>query len=990
MKKISFIVLSIVLFLFASCGQKQGDTGNTGNTSKVKFEVKKEKDKSGYTYETVSNDPMGTRIYTLKNGLKVYLSVNKEAPRIQTYIGVKAGATYDPKETTGLAHYLEHMMFKGTDKFGTKDWAKEKVLIKKISDLFEKHKNTKDAKKKKEIYAEIDKVSQEAAKYAIANEYDKIVSWLGAKGTNAYTSNEKTVYINDIPKNSLEKWLKLEQDRFSNLVLRIFHTELETVYEEFNMGQDNDNRKVWKETLAGLFPTHPYGTQTVIGKGEHLKSPSMINIMNYYHKYYVPNNMAVCLAGDLDFDQTIKLIDNTFGKLKKGNVPEFKSPKEAPMTKSVKKEVLGPNAESVVLAYRTKGVNTKDEKYVTLINQILYNGTAGLIDLDLNQKQKVQGAYGYSNFMKYYGVHEFGGTPRAGQKLEEVKDLLLAQIEKIKKGQFEDWMIEAAINNLKLSRIRQQENNSRAHLFISTFTEDIKWEDYLKFNSELEKITKKDLVKFANETYKNNYVVVYKRKGQDKNTFKVEKPQITAVPINRDVESKFFQDLKKGNLAKLQPVFVDFDKKVKKEELKKGMDFFYLENPNNELFELYYIVDMGKNHNKKLPIAVDYLPYLGTDKYTPEQLKKELFKLGLHLGVNTKNNRSYIYILGLKKSYEKGVELLEHLLANAKADKAIYADYIKGIFKERADNKSNKSRILWGAMRSFGKYGEKSPYRDIFSADELKKINPKELTDLVKGITSYKHKVVYYGKDSKENAKKVITKLHKTPAQLKDYPKETKYVNKEMKENKVYFVNYDMVQAQLILLTNAGNFDVKDYSPIKMFNEYYGGGMGSIVFQEIRESKGLAYTAFASYSMAIKKEDPNYIFSFVGTQSDKVKEATSEMLKLMNNMAKSETQYNMAKEALKKKIESERITKMNVFWTYLNNLDRGIKHDIRKDIYNNIQNMPIDKLEKFFNKKVKGKNFTFLVLGNKKHLKMDVLKKLGKVQELSLKDIFNY
>jgi len=290
--------------------------------SQKKYETRKSSDKNGYQYEYVENDPIQARIYTLKNGLKVYLSINKDEPRLQTYIAVKAGSTYDPPQTTGLAHYLEHMMFKGSSKIGTINWEKEKAELDKISNLYEQHLLTKDPEKKKTIYKKIDSISAIASKYAVPNEYDKLMSSLGAKGTNAYTSNERTVYVNDIPSNELEKWLLLESERFSILVLRLFHTELETVYEEFNMYQDNDNRKAMEALFSGLFSKHPYGTQTVIGKAEHLKNPSMINIYNYKDTYYRPNNIAICLSGDLDFEKTILLIDKYFGALKaNSNLP---------------------------------------------------------------------------------------------------------------------------------------------------------------------------------------------------------------------------------------------------------------------------------------------------------------------------------------------------------------------------------------------------------------------------------------------------------------------------------------------------------------------------------------------------------------------------------------------------------------------------------------------------------------------------------------------
>ena len=263
------------------------------NAMAQKFETKNQTDSQGYSYETVVNDKSGVRIYTLKNGLKVYLAKNDDAPRIQTYIPVRTGSNNDPSDNTGLAHYLEHMVFKGTSKLGTSDWAKEKTYLTQISDLYEQHKAEKDPEKKKALYKKIDEVSLEASKYTIANEYDKAISSLGATGTNAHTWLDETVYKNNIPSNELEKWLKVEKERFLEVVLRLFHTELEAVYEEFNRAQDNDGRLVNYAMMEALFPKHPNGQQTTIGTSEHLKSPSMVAIHKYFDTYYVPNNMAV-------------------------------------------------------------------------------------------------------------------------------------------------------------------------------------------------------------------------------------------------------------------------------------------------------------------------------------------------------------------------------------------------------------------------------------------------------------------------------------------------------------------------------------------------------------------------------------------------------------------------------------------------------------------------------------------------------------------------
>lgn len=977
MKTLQTLILLLVFILFSQCTAE-------------KYKVKESIDENGYLYKTITNDPLKTRIYTLENGLKVYLSVNKDEPRIQTLIGVHAGSTSDPVETTGLAHYFEHMMFKGTDEIGALDWEKEKVLLQEISNLFEERRATDDPDKKKKLYHKIDSVSALAANYVAANEYDKLISGIGAKRTNAGTSYDFTVYINDIPSNEFEKWVKLEYERFSDMVLRIFHTELEIVYEEFNMYQDNDNSRANNVLMKALFKKHPYG-RDVIGLPEHIKNPSLENIYEFAEKFYVPNNLAIALAGDLDFENTIKIIDKYFGKLEKTDLQKIEQPKEDPLEEPIEKIVTGPSAENITMAYRFNSDNSEDYPYVLLIDMILNNSQAGLIDLDLVQKQKVLNAYTYSRFFKDYGMHVFKGVPREGQTLEEVKNLLLEEIEKVKNGEFDDWLIEAVINDLKLSEIRRNEYNfSRAFGYIDAFTKDIPYIDRVKLLDNLSEITKEQIVEFAKAKYKNNYVVVYKKTGENDKLVKVEKPEITPVPINRSEHSEFHKKFVNEKTKPLEPVFVDFEEKISTNHLENDVEIKYIQNENNKLFTLQYIIEMGKNHNINLPLAVNYLPYLGTDKYTPSELQQELFKLGITLDVYAGDRRSYIYITGLESSLEPGIKLMEHVLSAIKPDKEAYDEYVKGILKERMNAKLNKSTILYQAMFNYGKYGEKSPFSSIIPEEELIAMDPENLTTLIQELYSYKHKIFYYGNLSLGDIKSIIEKYHKTTKEFKDIPEPAIYAELEISDNKVYFVNYDMVQANIIMMSKDEKLNMSLFPAATLFNEYFGSGLSSIVFQEIRESRALAYTAYANFATPRYKDLSHFSYAFVGTQADKLKTATDAMLELMNNMPHAEKQFNLAKESIKKKIETERITKEAIYYTYIRNLDRGINYDNRKDIYEAMKTMTMDDLDKFFREHIAGKNYTFLILGNRNNLDMNILKQLGQIHEMELEDIFNY
>ena len=192
--------------------------------------------------------------YTLDNGLQVWLSRNTDAPRVQTNIATRAGSKNDPADATGLAHYLEHMLFEGTSHIAAADWAKESLVLKQISDAYEERRGTTDEAARDRIYRRIDSLSTVAASFAVPNEYGKMVKSIGARGTNAYTSTERTVYVNDIPSDELEKWMKIESERMQECVLRLFHTELETVYEEFNRAQDNDGRLAYTKKERTAIP----------------------------------------------------------------------------------------------------------------------------------------------------------------------------------------------------------------------------------------------------------------------------------------------------------------------------------------------------------------------------------------------------------------------------------------------------------------------------------------------------------------------------------------------------------------------------------------------------------------------------------------------------------------------------------------------------------------------------------------------------------------
>ncbi|MBX9783363.1 MAG: insulinase family protein [Chitinophagaceae bacterium] len=944
-----------------------------------------------YTWKEIENDPSHVRFYQLKNGLTVILAENHLEPRIMSLFAVKAGSKNDPSTNTGLAHYLEHMLFKGTDRYGSLDYEKEKPQLAVVEALYEKYNKTKDSVLRKRIYHQIDSVSGVAAKFAIANEYDKMMTALGSNFTNAFTSFENTTYMENIPSNNLDRFLKVQAERFRNPALRLFHTELEAVYEEKNIGLDNGSTKVFETMFASLFKNHPYGTQTTIGTVEHLKNPSLPAIKNYYNSYYVPNNMAILLTGDLNADETIKMIDANFGAWQSKPIPPFTFKPEAPRTRIEEKTVMSPDEEQVAIGFMMPSALSKEAIMADLVSSILYNGKSGLIDKNLVKKQLVLEAYGFNYMLRDYGMMYFGGKPLKGQTMQQVRDLVIAQITNLKKGNFDADLIEATVNNLMVGRVREQENPVQmAFVLHDKFISGTSWETYLSNVAAMRKLTKADVVAFANKWFGNNYTVVYKKTGEDKNVKKVPKPEIHPVEVNRQSESDFVKSIISAAPAPLKSVFLDFEKDITKTRLQQGAEVWSVKNNINNLFSMYYVLDMGKNHNQKLPLAIEYLKLIGTGTKTNEQINKELYKLAVDLNIFSNNQRVYVSIGGLQENFEKAIAILEDLLSDARPDAEALKKMVESKIKARNDATLNKGTIFWEAMMNYVQYGKNNPYNDVLSNEELRNLKPDELIDIIKSLTGYKHKVFYYGPLEASVFTNQLKAAHKLPAVLKDYPQEKKYQQLTATANQIYFVDYDMVQTEI----NMSRWDVpfdKNILPItSAFNQYYGGSMSSIVFQEIRESKALAYSAFSSYNEPGRLDEPFSSMFYVGTQADKADSALASMQQLLNNMPQSEKLWQTGKKAIKQNIETNRITKENILFTYNYALRMGLDHDMRKDTYEKIDGISLSDINNFHQQHLANKFWNIGMIGSTKKVNPDMLKKYGTVNILTIKDLFGY
>ena len=958
--KQSLLILGVLIGLF-SCKEKK---------------VIQEKSKH-YKLVEEGNRPFSYKMYELDNGLKVYLSKNEQEPRIQTYIGVKVGSKHDPSHVTGLAHYLEHMMFKGTSEIGTDNWVEEKKIIEQITQLYEERCKEVDDENRKSIYHKIDSLSGVASQYAIANEYDKLIAEIGGQGTNAYTSMDQTVYLTNIPSGEINKWAKIEAERFSELVLRIFHTELEAVYEEFNIGQDSDNDRVFNALTKNLFPNHPYGTQSTIGKAEHLKNPSMVEIGKFFDKYYVPGNMVMALSGDLDYEKTIEIIADEFSILKNKDLikPEFKADE---LDSIVEIDIVGNENSEVLIAYKLDGLNKDNNVILEVVDRMFTNGYAGLIDVDLLSKKKVQDAYSFLWSNNDYSLLIFGATPKYKQSLEEVKSLLLDEINKLKKGDFEAWLPQACLNDIRKDNLSSNNKNTyRANELLSTGIYEKKSEDFLnRFNSDI-KLTKQDILSFIKDNLKEEFVVIKKEKGEAKSV-KVEAPKINPITLRKNVNSEFYKKIKNEISMESSPDFIDFKKVMNKNKIG---DFYYLKNKENDLFSLNLVYDFGSFDEPLTDLAVEYLKTLGSLSKSNDEINTELFKNGVNWSVHTNSKTMVLKIEGLNTNYKESINQVFDLFYNPKADSKAFRELIKARKKKRKDLEFNKSYLLWEALLGKVQYKSDNPYISSFSNTELDHIKEVNLLNAIKQLLNKPHEVFYFGPLNTSEFK--IQSVELLSRTLKNVRANHKPIVDNTTDKSVYFVNHNMVQSELIFVAQKGQVNQNNYAFNKLFNAYY----RTLAFREIRESKALAYSTYITINEAKSKGHNDYIYAYVGCQVDKFPMAMASMESLLKSSPSDKLLFEEVKTQIIKELRSKRYKNEQIYWEW-KKLDRkGFNSDVYKNALKELEAMKFDDFRRIFDAQVKNLDYSLLILANEKDLDLKQLENYGPLKKLTKNEI---
>jgi predicted Zn-dependent peptidase len=928
------------------------------------------------------DDKLGVTIHRLSNGMTVYISTDREKPSFAAWIAVRTGGRNDPANSTGLAHYLEHMLFKGTDELGTTNIAAEEPHLARIAKLYDDLRATDDPAAREAIFAEIDAATQETAKTAVPNEFSRLYGTLGIDGVNAFTNDDSTVYIANVPSPRLEAWARTEAERFADPRFRLFYPELEAVYEEKNRAIDSPYRTMFERLRKGLFPKHPYGTQTVIGTPEHLKNPAYADMVAYFERWYVPNNMAVVLAGDVDATTAIPLLEQTLGRLQpKALTPPETASLEGPKGR-VFDEFQAEGEESVSIAWRTAARTHADEPALTVLDWLMDNSTSGLINRELTIPQKLPSAGSSPTFLHEAGYWQMSGTARDGQTLEEVEALLMGVVAKLTAGEFTQEMIDAIILHEEIREKQSLEQTfSRVAQMNDAFINRREWKDVLDRQARMRKVTREDVLAAANRYLGEDRVVVYRRAGKPELP-KISKPKITPVDVDPTRKSPFFETITGIPATELQPEWLVEGKHFTRAALPSGT-LIHATNPRNDLFTVSIEIDVGSVDDRLLCHAFEVREVSGTSTMSVEQLRERLYALGSGVFGYCSAEEISISVSGIDRNMEASLDLVKQWFRDAKFDDATVARVTENTISTRKDNLGDADFLPW-ALSQWAQYADASDWRNAPTNDALLKAKAATLEPRIRTLLDTKHEVSYFGPRRIDDVKALLTlgDGSKTPTARK--PK----IMRDVRETTIYVVDKEVAKATVAVATPAGVRDDGDMAEAELVGEYMGGGMGGTMFQEIRESRGLAYFASAYFTTGSRKGSEWALIGQMQTQVDKTVEALSLMLELLERPVDA-TRLEDAKRARDQEFRTARVSPRWItgfvgYW-----MDRGFTSDPRPAVWKETKELDPAKLNAFLADVSKTPKIVALTADTKK-LDMAALAKLGKVVKVKPEQLVSW
>lgn len=927
---------------------------------------------------------INVQYYELENGLKVYLNEDHTASNVYGAVWVNAGSKNDPADATGIAHYLEHMLFKGTQNLGTQDYSMEKPHLDSIKLLYDQLAIEADKDAKLRIQKMINAQELKASKYAIPNEFDRLIKSIGSTGVNASTSNDYTNYYNYFPTNQLAKWLDIYAHRFQDPVFRLFQSELEAVYEEKNRAGDDLERRVTTKFDEFIYGNHPYSTQTNLGSIDHLKNPSLTKMYQYFQKYYVPNNMALVLCGNINAADAKPLIEQTFGKLKRGPEPAFPTYEKNQFTgREVEKVRITP-IKAGFMGYKLVPIGHPDRPALELIGSMMSNSNqTGFIDqINLNNEALYAGAY--QEFLEEDGSTFIFFVPKIfGKSLKRFEADLRASFQGIADGDFTDEYFESIkygfYRNFSLS---MEQIATRGRYLGLSFIYDLDHTEFLSFSDKIRDLSKEEVQQAAAKYYGKDYFTLQSRTGFPKKE-KLDKPPYKPITERTEATSAYANKFQEIPETPPVPNFIDLKKDL---SITDGY-IYYTKNNLNDIFTLRMTIAGGITKDPQFTLLAAALNNTGTTSYSVAELKSQFANLGATYSFSAAYNSFDITLTGIDDKFEETLNLLELLLSEFNPT----PETIKYLHNQRTtENKLNKNNPSTGGriLYSYGLFGDQSSFRSRMSTKDLKKLDPAILKLKLKELTTNGFSSIHYVGQNKEQA--VAKKFTEQPLFRKNTADKYTFLEaRNLSETTFYVVNdKKAIQSYVYYIVNGEPLNYKEDYIKEAFNFYYTNSLSGLVFQEVREFRSLAYSAGGDY------EDPIYepkkkgrLVLFTGSQADKTTDAVEVVMGLLKNMPSYETRLPSIREGLILTSSSSKPAFRNLSLRAEAILKTGYTADPNERNFKGYPNLEFKDIVSFYEKNIKNKPAIVTIYGDVSQFDLNKLRALGKVIELKMEDI---
>jgi predicted Zn-dependent peptidase len=933
------------------------------------------------------DDPLGVTIHRLANGLTVYLSVDREQPRIHAWIAIRAGSRHDPAHSTGLAHYLEHMMFKGTPKLGTLDGVAELPHLERTAALYDRLPHANSLEDRASILAEIDAATQASAQTAIPNEIDRLYAALGILDVNAFTTDEATVYLADVPAARLDAWAHVEAERLARPSFRLFYPELEAVYEEKNTSLDTPEDRVDEALRLALFPGHPYGTQPTLGLAEHLKNPAHAEMVAYHRRWYVPNNAAIILAGDLEPASALATLEQAFATWSPGQVQPLAPGELAGPVGRTERIVQAEGEQSVTVAWRTVPAGHPDEPALAVLAELVDNDVCGLLNVGLLLSGLLPDAETHGEQLLEAGYHALTGVARDDQSLGEVERLLLGVIAELKSGAFTDADLAAIVLHRQIREQMARESNAgRVAWIADAYLARRPWEEHLRLTSAIARVTREDVLRVAHTYFGDDRVVVLRRRGKH-DPPKIPRPIITPVPIDATRESAFAAEILARPSREPEPAWLTEDRDFSRLRLGSGR-LIAAPNARSQLFALAMRWDLGTRQRPLLGYALELLQQSGAGPLAADELQRRLYQLGTTIDTDCGADHTSVILTGVDANLEASLALLDTWLRAPSFTADTVSDLLANILSLRRDEQDDPEALA-EALSEFARRGPASDILARPSDRQLRQARGADLAEELRVLSDLSHHTLYFGPRAPAAAAAALEfgaghpVAPRPPRRLRSLARPT-----------IYLLHRDMAQAQIEVVLPLPPLPRADRPAARLLNQVLGGDMSGLVFQEIREARGLAYRAGAFLATGARPCDAAALIGQLGTQADKSREALALLLDLMQRPTLSAERITASRSALVRELRSTRVPPRRVpDWVQAWE-EREEPQDPRPEELARLEALaPARAAEDALGDLLRrhtGGPALISVLGDRRRIDLAGLRALGEVIELRSADLFSH